>query len=308
MLTAPGNRGDRTRLTARSDFFMSHHRTSSTTHHRRYKRPTPSSVLAFREKIYDHYRKHGRDLPWRKTRDPYVILVSEIMLQQTQVDRVISKYAAFLATFPDFSSLAKAPLPKLLKIWSGMGYNRRALSLRKLAQVVVAEYKGRLPSDPDILVTLPGIGKYTAGAVSAFAFNKPVVFMDTNIRRVYIQEFFRDKHGIHDDELVPLVRQTVDTKNPRKWYNALMDYGSLLKKEQVNPNKRSAHYTRQSPFENSNRQVRGRIVKILVAGTQLTAARIVEETGSDLERVRKNLDQLAREGLIVKKKGRYLIE
>ena len=189
-----------------------------------------------------------------------------------------------------------------------MGYNRRALALKALAQAVVSEHKGKLPSDPEVLIKLPGIGKYTAGAVSAFAFNKPVVFMDTNIRRVFIHEFLHDRRNIHDDELVPLVRQTLDTKNPRKWYNALMDYGSMLKKEQVNPNKRSAHYTRQSPFENSNRQVRGRIVKVLVKGPPLTAARIVKETGMDAERVRKNLEQLAREGFIVKKRDRYIIE
>jgi A/G-specific adenine glycosylase len=269
---------------------------------------TPSQIRSFQKRIYHYYDTQGRDLPWRKRVTPYRVLVSEIMLQQTQVDRVIERYKAFLTAFPDFSTLAKAPLPKLLKIWSGMGYNRRALALRKLAQVVVAEHNGRLPSDPDILVTLPGIGKYTAGAVSAFAFNKPVVFMDTNIRRVYIHEFLHDRRNIHDDELVPLVRQTLDTKNPRKWYNALMDYGSMLKQEHGNPNTRSVHYTRQSPFENSNRQVRGRIVKALVKGPPLTAARIVKETGIDAERVRKNLDQLAREGFIVKKKDRYLIE
>jgi A/G-specific adenine glycosylase len=269
---------------------------------------TPSQIRSFQKKVYHYYDTRGRDLPWRKRVTPYRVLVSEIMLQQTQVDRVIEKYKEFLSAFPDFKTLAKASLPKLLKNWSGMGYNRRALSLRKLAQVVVVDYKGRLPPDPDVLVTLPGIGKYTAGAVSAFAFNKPVVFMDTNIRRLYIHEFLHDRRNIHDDELVPLVRQTVDTKNPRKWYNALMDYGAMLKREQVNPNKRSAHYTRQSPFENSNRQVRGRIVKVLVTGTPLTAARIVKETGMDAERVRKNLDQLAREGFIMKKRGRYLIE
>ena len=269
---------------------------------------TPSQIRSFQKRIYHYYDTQGRDLPWRKHVTPYRVLVSEIMLQQTQVDRVIEKYKAFLTAFPDFSTLAKAPLPKLLKIWSGMGYNRRALSLRKLAQVVVAEHNGRLPSEPDILVTLPGIGKYTAGAVSAFAFNKPVVFMDTNIRRVYIHEFMHDRRNIHDDELVPLVRQTLDTKNPRKWYNALMDYGSMLKQEHGNPNTRSVHYTRQSPFENSNRQVRGRILKALVHGAALTADRIVTETGMDAGRVRKNLEQLACEGFIVKKRDRYLIE
>ena len=274
----------------------------------RSKRLTSSAVLSFRKRIYDHYDKHGRSLPWRKTRDPYAVLVSEIMLQQTQVERVIEKYREFLAAFPDFPTLAKAPLPKLLSIWSGMGYNRRALSLKKLAQVVVAEHRGRLPSDPEVLVKLPGIGPYTAGAIAAFAFNQPVTFMDTNIRRVYIHEFLHDRSNIHDDDLVPLVTLTVDTKNPRKWYNALMDYGSMLKKEQVNPNKRSAHYTRQSPFENSNRQVRGNILKTLVRGAAFTAARIAEETGMDAARVKNNLEQLVQEGFIVKKRDRYFIE
>ena len=131
--------------------------------------------------------------------------------------------------FRIFPRLAKAPLPKLLAIWSGMGYNRRALALKALAQKVVEEHKGRLPSDPDALIAFPGIGKYTAGAIMAFAFNKPVVFMDTNIRRVYIHEFFQDRENIHDDELVPLVERTLDAADPRKWYNALMDYGAMLK-------------------------------------------------------------------------------
>jgi A/G-specific adenine glycosylase len=272
------------------------------------KQLTPSAVLSFRKRIYDHYNKHGRDLPWRKRITPYRVLVSEIMLQQTQVDRVIDKFKEFLAAFPDFPSLAKAPTAKLLMLWSGMGYNRRALALKKLAQVVVDEHKGQLPRDPEQLISLPGIGPYTAGAVAAFAFNRPVIFMDTNIRRVYIHEFFRDRQGIHDNELIPLVQQTLDANNPRKWYNALMDYGTMLKREHGNPNQRSVHYTRQSPFENSNRQVRGRIVKVLVAGLPLTAALIVKAAGMDAERVKKNLEQLAREGFIMKRRGRYLIE
>src|SRR5512135_3657963 len=201
----------------------------------------PSAIRSFRKTIYAYYDKHGRHLPWRRTRDPYRILVSEIMLQQTQVERVIEKYKEFLAAFPDFPSLAKAPLAKLLRNWSGMGYNRRALSLKSLAQKVVVEHQGRLPSDREMLLALPGIGRYTAGAVIAFAFNKPVVFMDTNIRRVYIHEFFHDQGDILDDEIMPLLEQTMDAGDPRKWYNALMDYGAMLKREQVNPNRRSAH-------------------------------------------------------------------
>ena len=268
---------------------------------------TPSQIRSFRKKVLGHYARHGRDLPWRKRVTPYRVLVSEIMLQQTQVDRVIEKYKEFLAAFPDFQSLAKAPTAKLLRLWSGLGYNRRALALKKLAQVVVAEHKGRLPSTPEVLIRLPGIGPYTAGAIAAFAFNKPVVFMDTNIRRVYIHEFFRDRKSVHDDELLPLVRLTLPAKDSRTWYNALMDYGTMLKQEHGNPNQRSAHYTRQSRFENSNRQVRGKIVKVLVAVKPLTAARIISDTGMDAERVKKNLEALEKEGFIKRKGKTYTI-
>jgi A/G-specific adenine glycosylase len=263
--------------------------------------PTPARVRAFQKKIYTYYDTHGRDLPWRNTRDPYRILVSEIMLQQTQVDRVIDKYREFLSVFPDFRLLARGRLKKLLSVWQGLGYNRRALALQKLARKVVDDHHGKLPSDPELLIDLPGIGKYTAGAVMAFAFNKPIVFMDTNIRRVFIHEFFHDRENIHDNEIIPLVERTLDTISPRKWYNALMDYGTMLKKEQGNPNKRSAHYTRQGPFENSNRQVRGRILKVLVNDSPLSALQIVKKTGMDGERVKKNLVQLADEGFIRKK-------
>ncbi len=188
-----------------------------------------------------------------------------------------------------------------------MGYNRRALALKALAQKVVAEHQGKLPQEPEKLISLPGIGPYTAGAIAAFAFNLPVVFMDTNIRRVYIHQFFQDHENIHDDELTPLVEQTIDAGNPRKWYNALMDYGTMLKQKHVNPNRKSAHYTRQSPFENSNRQVRGKILKVLVTEPQLSATQIVKETGMDAARVKANLAKLTEEGFIKKQGKTYFI-
>jgi A/G-specific adenine glycosylase len=188
-----------------------------------------------------------------------------------------------------------------------MGYNRRALALKKLAQKVVAEHAGRLPSDPEVLLALPGIGPYTAGAISAFAFNRPVVFLDTNIRRVFIHEFFQDRGSVHDEELRPLIERTLDRSDPRRWYNALMDYGTLLKQEHANANRRSAHYARQSPFENSNRQVRGAILKALVQESPLSAAQILRRTGLDAERVRKNLATLAREGFLAEREGRFHI-
>jgi len=263
-------------------------------------------IQAFQKKVYKYFAAQGRDLPWRKNPRPYRVLVSEIMLQQTQADRVIEKYQKFLATFPDFPSLAKAPLKRLLSLWQGLGYNRRALALRALAQTVVNGHQGRLPSNPAELIALPGIGKYTAGAIAAFAFNKPVVFMDTNIRRVFIHEFFSDCENIQDGEISHIIEQTMDTENPRKWYNALMDYGAMLKKAHGNPNRKSAHYTRQSPFENSNRQVRGKILRILVNGSPLSGLQIVKKSGMDAERVKKNLVDLEKEGFI-RRKGRVYV-
>jgi A/G-specific adenine glycosylase len=267
------------------------------------KKLSPSQIRTFREKVYEYYCTQGRDLPWRKTRNPYRILVSEIMLQQTQVDRVIEKYKAFLAAFPDFKTLTQAPRTQLLSIWSGLGYNRRALALQALAQQVMTEHRGKLPNDPEKLIELPGIGKYTAGAIAAFAFNKPVVFMDTNIRRVFIHEFFLDKENIKDEDIMPLIEQALDKEDSRTWYNALMDYGSMLKQTQANPNRKSAHYTKQSPFENSNRQVRGAILKLLVKEAPLTAAQIVKKSKMDKQRVQENLLKLAEEGFI-RKQGR----
>ncbi len=266
-----------------------------------------SQIRSFRKKIYDYYETHGRDLPWRRQITPYRVLISEVMLQQTQVDRVIGKYGAFLSAFPDFPALAEAPLPRLLKRWSGMGYNRRALALKALAQKVLAEHRGRLPSDREKLLTLPGIGRYTAGAVLAFAFNHPVAFMDTNIRRVFIHGFFPGRAAIRDEEILPLVEQTVDRENPRKWYNALMDYGTMLKRECDNPNKKSVHYTRQSPFENSNRQVRGMILKLLVKESPMSGSRLIRKTGRDPERVKENLLQLQKEGFIRKRGRLYFV-
>lgn len=269
--------------------------------------PSPARIRSFRKKVLDHYARSGRDLPWRKRVTPYRVLVSEIMLQQTRVERVIGKYPEFLAAFPDFASLAQAPTAGLLRVWAGLGYNRRALALKKIAQVVEAEYKGRLPSDPELLKELPGIGPYTAGAVAAFAFNLPGVFLDTNIRRVFIHEFFRDRHGIRDEEILPLLRRTLPRKEPRTWYNALMDYGATLAEGHENPNRRSARYRRQSPFENSNRQVRGRILKVLVREAPLSARGIIARTEIEAEWVLKNLAQMEKEGFVTKRGRSYTI-
>ena len=181
--------------------------------------------------ILAHYRAHGRrDLPWRKTKDPYRILVSEFMLQQTQVARVAEKYEPFIERFPDFASLARAPLGDVIRAWSGLGYNRRALHLRETARIVVSRFDGRLPRGFDDLRALPGIGAATAAEIMNFAFNEPRAFIETNVRAVYIHHFFPGRKKVADAEILPLVERTLDAKNPRRWFYALMDYGVMLKK------------------------------------------------------------------------------
>ena len=228
--------------------------------------PAPLSAPAverFRARVYAHYLRHQRALAWRETRDPYAILVSEVMLQQTQVARVSRYYPRFLACFPDPATLARAPLRAVLEQWSGLGYNRRALALQRTAQVVMRDHGGSLPADRDALLRLPGIGPATAGAVLAFAFERPVVFIETNIRRVYLDQFFPAAAAVPDRALLPLVACTLDRSQPRRWYYALMDYGAALGRRGANPNRRSAHYTRQSPFTGSNRQLRGLVIRLL---------------------------------------------
>jgi A/G-specific adenine glycosylase len=261
------------------------------------------SVGRFREIIWRHYRKHGRSLPWRTTKNPYHILVSEIMLQQTQVGRVIPKYERFINKFPDLSSLAEASLREILELWHGLGYNRRAIALREIAESVTRKYAGRLPSTVETLMTFPGIGRATASAISVFAFNQPTAFVETNIRRVFIHFFFQDEDDIKDSEILPLVEKTVDVDNAREWYYALMDYGAMLGKEYPNPNRRSAHYQRQSPFEGSDRQIRGLIVRTLMSNERLSERRLSKEVGGDMQRTRKLLIQLEDEGFI-RKTGR----
>ncbi|MCK8519310.1 HhH-GPD family protein [Methanoculleus sp. 7T] len=266
---------------------------------------TPEAIRLFRDLILSHYRTHGRDLPWRRTTDPYHILVSEIMLQQTQVERVAVRYPEFLERFPDFESLADAPQSEVLLAWQGMGYNRRAIALQKTARRVADDYGGNLPADVEALATLPGIGKATAAAICAYAFNMPVVYIETNIRRTFIHFFFQDREDVRDDEILPLVEQALDRGNPREWYSALMDYGTVLKKRTANPNRRSASYTKQSRFEGSDRQVRGKILALVLEEGAVTEDEVVTRVSEDAERVRRILGDLEKEGFIAESEGRY---
>ncbi len=266
---------------------------------------TPARIRSFRGKVYGYFEAHGRDLPWRGGVGPYEVYVSEVMLQQTQVDRVVPKYTAFIERFPSWEALASAPAAQVLAAWQGLGYNRRARFLHQAATMVVAEYGGRLPRDIGALRALPGIGAATASSIAAFAFDIPTVFIETNIRSVFIHHFFGDKDGIGDDELLPLVEQTLDRRHPARWYSALMDYGVSLKKAHANPSRRSRHHVRQSPFEGSDRQVRGRILRLLLADPGLTRGQVAKRIDDPRGRVPRILARLVDEGMVSRRGGRY---
>jgi len=256
-------------------------------------------VLAF----YEHHGRH--DMLWRHTDDPYRIMISEIMLQQTQVERVAVKYPAFIATFPDIATLARAPQSAVLAAWQGMGYNRRAIALKKCAEKIMDEHGGTVPRDPLVLATFPGIGPATASSICAFAFNLPVVFIETNIRRVFIQFFFPDKDAVTDREILPLVERALDRNNPRVWYWALMDLGTSLRKTVPNPNRKSAGYTKQAPFAGSDRRIRGMILNVLIGKSPSREKEIADSLHEEPARVRRILTALEDEDFIRKSRDGY---
>jgi A/G-specific adenine glycosylase len=254
-----------------------------------------------------YYRKYGRDLPWRKAPTPYRVAVSEVMLQQTQVSRVMRYYPKFIEAFPDWRSLATSPSKKILAVWQGLGYNRRALNLQRMAREVTGKYGGRLPKNLDDLAKLPGIGRATAGAILVYAYNLPVPYIETNIRRTFIHRFFEKKKTVSDRDILPLVELTLDRTNPRAWYSALMDYGTALGRSgNENPNRRSARYAKQSRFEGSRRQMRGRILNILLTSPK-TATDLARSTGATETDLASILAELSREGFIRKRGNTYAI-
>lgn len=258
----------------------------------------------FRTTIYSYYEVHKRIFPWRQTANAYYIVVSEIMLQQTQTERVVPKYLQFIERFPTIKDLAQASLKDVLAAWQGLGYNRRAMSLQLFAQRIMSEFLGNIPCDLQNLVSFRGIGPNTAGSICAFACNVPVVFIETNIRAVFIQLFFMHQEAIKDTEIISLVEQTLDKDNAREWYYALMDYGVMLKKQFKNPSRKSAHHTVQSKFEGSDRQLRGKIIKLLIQQNQATLKVIQEQLQYD-PRIVAILSDLAKEKFITKKDSIY---
>lgn len=249
----------------------------------------------FQEVVWDYWRQNGRlELPWREKPSPYNVVVSELMLQQTQVERVVPKFLEFTKRFPGFPALARAPLSDVLIAWQGLGYNRRAKYLHGLAKEVVR--LGGLPDTIEELVKLPGIGRNTAGAILAYAFDQPVVYIETNIRTVYLHHFFADRFDIDDKELLPIIERTLDRDEPRAWYSALMDYGTYLKKQGLGRIDASKHYKKQSKFNGSIRQMRGAILRALANGS-LTLDELKEEVNAD-ERFGVALQQLTDESLV----------
>ncbi|MFO8017602.1 MAG: A/G-specific adenine glycosylase [Promethearchaeia archaeon] len=223
-----------------------------------------------------------------------------MMLQQTQTSRVSEKFLAFIELFPSFKDLANAPLSDVLCAWQGLGYNRRAKALKKIAERVFKKHNGELPFDYETLKSFPHIGKATASSIRAFAFNIPNAFIETNIRRVYLYFFFPGKRNIKDEDIYPIVEATLDEKNPRKWYYALMDYGVMLKKKFPNLNKRSAKYRKQKSFKGSNREIRGKLLKFFLKEPKATLSQLTRKLGTKKSRLEQILEDLLNEGFIVK--------
>ena len=284
--------------------------------------PSAERLAAFVATVKAQGKCHHRDFSWRETRDPYEILVSEVMLQQTQVTRVERYFPRWLMLFPTVDALAAAPLSDVLEAWQGMGYNRRARMLKSACERCAEQYEGELPIDRKALLALPGIGPSTAAGVRIFAHGIPDRYLETNVRAVFLREFFLGETDIPDSALVPLIDATCDADDPRRWYYDLMDYGAWLKATVPNPSRASRHHTVQSPFEGSQRQKRSLILRACleegaVDGAGLTVESLAERLdafersqgreGISEETVRALCAALESEGMLVCTAARWHI-
>ncbi len=261
----------------------------------------------FNEIILKNYNEYGRhDMPWRKSRDPYRIFVSEIMLQQTQVSRARPFYENFIKRFPGFEALAEAKTSDVLGAWQGLGYNRRAIALQKASKIISEKFHGKLPRIREDLESLPGVGRGTSGSLLAFAYNEPVIFIETNIRRVFLHFFFSKGKMVTDAEIERYIERTIDVKKPREWYWALMDYGAMLPRRE-NPNRRSAHYAKQSKFIGSDRELRGKVLRFLLAERKASLSQIAQKFDESPNRVKKIGNALLKEGFLGINNGLYCI-
>ncbi|MHA1110169.1 MAG: A/G-specific adenine glycosylase [Promethearchaeota archaeon] len=259
--------------------------------------PTKGLIKEFQSLIWDYYKSHPRPFTWRETRNPYHIFISEWMLQQTQTSAVVPKYKAFLTKFPTFSDLAGASMDDVLKLWQGLGYNRRAIWMKTATELIVANYNGILPQDPELLEKIKGIGHATAREMVTFSYNIPTAFIETNIRRVFLHLFFNTKSKVHDKVILELVEKTVDTVNPREWYYALMDYGVMLKKTvKPDPNHRSFHYKKQPKFKGSNRELRGKILRMKITEPTITIEELSKKINQPILKIRELVTKMEQEG------------
>lgn len=262
-------------------------------------------IQKVQERILSFYQKNGRDLPWRRTTDPYHILVSEVMLQQTQVDRVLQYYRRWVERWPAIQDLAQARRSKVLEQWMGLGYNNRAVNLHTTAHRIVSEHNGDVLTAMNDYKSLPGIGPYIANAVRIFSTNKDIVTIDTNIRRILIHEFGLDE-PVSDKQLWILAERCLPKGRSREWHNALMDYGALVmtsRKTGIRPK------TRQSRFDGSDRQIRARLMRYLLkmnGPAPFSSLQTVVLCGpARLERI---LQGLVKDGLITCRNGKYSVK
>ncbi|GHU28491.1 endonuclease III [Spirochaetia bacterium] len=249
-----------------------------------------------------------RDFPWREGATPWGVMVSEFMLQQTQTARVVSYFERWIERWPTPESLEAASLEDALCEWSGLGYNRRCRYLCECARILTHYHHGTVPDRPEHLERLPGIGHYTAGAIAAFAYNYPALFIETNIRAALLYFFFPEQEAVPDSALYPILEQAINRNDPRHWYWALMDYGAALKKTVENPGRKSSHYSRQSPFAGSFRQIRGALIKSLVSYGPSTLSELSERTGIVESSVYKALNVLQKEQFVAESGEQYSIQ
>ncbi len=263
-------------------------------------------IPQFVERVLAQGELHYRDLPWRHTRDPYEVLLSEVMLQQTQVVRVVGYWERWLEDFPTLEALSAAPLEAALRSWQGLGYNRRAIALKRLAeQVVKAAHPAlaTLPRDERALRALPGVGPATAAGVRAFAFGESAIYLETNVRSVALHELFAQTDRVADRDILPLLEQAASfTVNrgvdARTWNCALLDYGAHLKRTRPNPSRRSAHHARQSPFEGSKRQKRARLLRLTMEMPGITTEQAAADLGLTSREALDVLEALEVDGFI----------
>lgn len=266
-----------------------------------------SADSELKNSVTTYYKNNKRDLPWRQVTNTqqfaYYVYISEMMLQQTQVGRVVEKFNLWVTLFPDINSVARASLVQVLEAWNGLGYNRRARYVHEAAKRIQQLHAGNIPDTVQDLVTLPGVGHNTAAAILVYAYNQPHVFIETNIRTVYLYHYFKNDSNVSDKEILEKVQTTVDTKNPREWYWALMDYGTYLKKQGLVSLSKSKTYKKQAKFIGSNRQLRGKIIAVLLTGPKLYSE-IYAQVDND-DRLPGVMNTLIAEGLIEKNGNLY---